>query len=130
MAEKIAAKNKNVSQIGLSTHNQDHEMNPAAFSTTKIRVKATTGSCPCRSYRLDSFFMCIITSRFQFANCIIYCIALQATCHFNLYQAVRPLLMSLGCGIFWNYPYLNTYALLNLNSRYPIGIRRRGLFRD
>ena len=25
MAEKIAAKNKNVSQIGLSTHNQDHE---------------------------------------------------------------------------------------------------------
>ena len=43
MAEKIAAKNKNVSQIGLSTHNQDHEMNLAAFSTTKISIKKQRG---------------------------------------------------------------------------------------
>ena len=38
--------------------------------------------------------------------------------------------MSLGCGIFWNCQYRNTYAFLNLNSRYPIGIRRWALFRD
>ena len=43
MAEKIAAKNKNVSQIGLNTHNQDHEMNPAAFSTTKSELKQQRG---------------------------------------------------------------------------------------
>ena len=48
MEEKITAKNKNVSQIGLSTHNQDHEINPVAFSTTKISVKTTRGSTPDR----------------------------------------------------------------------------------
>ena len=48
MAEKITAKNKDVIQIGLSTHNQDHEINPVTFSTTKISVKATIGSIPDR----------------------------------------------------------------------------------
>ena len=52
MTEKIAAKNRNVSQIGLSTHNHDHEIKPITFSTTKIKVKATTGSVP---ERLDFF---------------------------------------------------------------------------
>lgn len=53
MAEKIAAKNKNVSQIGLSTHNQEHEIKPATFNSTSTRVKATTGSIPDRPDRLD-----------------------------------------------------------------------------
>lgn len=53
MAEKIAAKNKNVSQIGLSTHNQDHEINPVAFNTASTSVKATIGSIPDRPDRLD-----------------------------------------------------------------------------
>jgi hypothetical protein len=52
MTEKIAAKSRNVSQIGLSTHNHDHEIKPITFSTTKIKVKATTGSVP---ERLDFF---------------------------------------------------------------------------
>ena len=43
MAEKITAKNKDVIQIGLSTHNQDHEINPVAFNTTKISVKVKIG---------------------------------------------------------------------------------------
>ena len=68
MAEKTAAKNKRVSQSGLSTHNQDHEINPVTLSTAKISNKATIGSIPGRLVRLDSLFICIITSNFQFAK--------------------------------------------------------------
>ena len=59
MAEKMATKRKNVIQSGASTQNQDHEISPIAFSTTKIRVNATTGSNPGRSERL-AFFIRII----------------------------------------------------------------------
>ena len=55
MAEKTAAKNKSVSQIGLNTHSQDHEFRPVTLSTTKISVKTTIGSFPDRPYRLDFF---------------------------------------------------------------------------
>ena len=65
MEEKITAKNKNVSQIGLSTHNQDHEINPIAFSTTKISVKTTIGSIP---DRFALFSIHISTSKFRFVN--------------------------------------------------------------
>lgn len=65
MAEKIAAKNKNVSQIGLSTHNQDHEINPVAFNTTSTSVKATIGSIPDRPDRLDFFSMHISPRKFD-----------------------------------------------------------------
>ena len=65
MAEKITAKNKNVSQIGLSTHNQDHEINPVAFNTTKISVKVTMGSIP---DRLAFFSIRINTSKFRFVE--------------------------------------------------------------
>lgn len=64
MAEKITAKNKDVIQIGLSTHNQDHEINPIAFSTTKISVKTTIGSIP---DRFALFSIRISTSKFKFA---------------------------------------------------------------
>lgn len=63
MAAKIAAKNKNASQIGLSTHNQGHEINPVAFSKTKISAKATMGSIP---DRLAFFSIRISTSKSQF----------------------------------------------------------------
>ena len=65
MAEKIAAKNKNVSQIGLSTHNQDHEINPVAFNTTSTSVKATIGSIPDRPDRLDFFSIHISPRKFD-----------------------------------------------------------------
>ena len=65
MAEKIAAKNKNVSQIGLSTHNQEHEIKPATFNNTSTRVKATTGSIPDRPDRLDFFSIYISPRKFD-----------------------------------------------------------------
>ena len=64
MAEKITAKNKNVSQIGLSTHNQDHEINPVALSTTKISAKATTGSIPWDRLAFVSIHMSTSKCRF------------------------------------------------------------------
>ena len=63
MAEKITAKNNNISQIGLNTHNQGHEINPVALSTTKISTKATTGSIP---GRLIFFSIRISASKFPF----------------------------------------------------------------
>ena len=57
ITENIAAKNRNVSQIGLNTHNQDHEISPVIFSRTKIIVKAMIGSLP---DRLFLFSVCII----------------------------------------------------------------------
>lgn len=65
MAEKIEAKNKNVSQIGLSTHNQEHEIKPATFNNTSTRVKATTGSIPDRPDRLDFFSIYISPRKFD-----------------------------------------------------------------
>ena len=62
MAEKMATKRKNVIHSGASTQNQDHEISPIAFSTTKIKVNATTGSNPGRSERL-AFFIRRITSK-------------------------------------------------------------------
>ena len=64
-AEKIAAKNKNVSQIGLSTHNQDHEINPVAFNRTSTSVKATIGSIPDCQDRLDLFTIHISPRKFD-----------------------------------------------------------------
>ena len=63
MTEKITAKNKNVSQIGLNTHNQGHEINPVILSTTRISTKATTGSIP---DRLVFFSIRISTSKSSF----------------------------------------------------------------
>lgn len=68
MAEKTAAKNKRVSQNGLSTHNQDHESKPVTFSIARTSTKATIGSIPGRLVCLDSLFIFIITSIFQFAK--------------------------------------------------------------
>ena len=68
MAEKTAAKNKRVSQSGLSTHSQDHEINPVTLSTAKISTKEKIGSIPDRLVCLDSLFIFIITSNFQFAK--------------------------------------------------------------
>ena len=68
MAEKMTAKNKNVSQIGLNTHNQGHEINPVILSTTKISAKATTGSTP---DRLVFFSIRISASKLKFVNPII-----------------------------------------------------------
>ncbi len=68
MAEKITAKNKNVSQIGLNTHNQGHEINPVALSTTKISTKATTGSIP---GRFVFFSIRISASKFRFIRQIL-----------------------------------------------------------
>ena len=48
MAEKTAAKNRKVSQIGLSTHSQDHEIHPIIFNITKNSVSAMIGSLPGR----------------------------------------------------------------------------------
>ena len=76
MAEKITAKNKDVIQIGLSTHNQDHEINPVAFNTTKISVKVTMGSIP---DRLAFFSIRINTSKFRFVDSIIA----QRPCYIN-----------------------------------------------
>lgn len=44
MTERITAKNNKVSQIGLTTHIQGHEIAPVIFNTTKISVKTTAGS--------------------------------------------------------------------------------------
>lgn len=87
MAEKITAKNKDVIQIGLSTHNQDHEINPVAFNTTKISVKVTMGSIP---DRLAFFSIRINTSKFRFVEPII---ALDS-CHFNMFLWKPPKLYS------------------------------------
>ena len=87
MAEKITAKNKDVIQIGLSTHNQDHEINPVAFNTTKISVKVTMGSIP---DRLAFFSIRINTSKFRFVEPII---ALDS-CHFNMLLWKPPKLYS------------------------------------
>ena len=74
MAEKIAAKNKNVSQIGLSTHNQEHEIKPATFNNTSTRVKATTGSIPDRPDRLDFFSIYISPRKFDLLYSVEYTI--------------------------------------------------------
>jgi hypothetical protein len=60
-AAQQTEKNKNVSQIGLNTHNQGHEINSVALSTMKIRTKATTGSIP---DRFVFFSIRISTSKF------------------------------------------------------------------
>ena len=57
ITENTAEKNRSVSQIGLNTHNQDHEISPVTFSRTKIIVKAMIGSLP---DRLFLFSVCII----------------------------------------------------------------------
>lgn len=83
MAEKITAKNKDVIQIGLSTHNQDHEINPVAFNTTKISVKVTMGSIP---DRLAFFSIRINTSKFRFVEPIIT----QGSCYINVLLHKQP----------------------------------------
>lgn len=60
-----SGENKNVSQIGLSTHNQEHEIKPATFNNTSTRVKATTGSIPDRPDRLDFFSIYISPRKFD-----------------------------------------------------------------
>lgn len=83
MAEKITAKNKDVIQIGLSTHNQDHEINPVAFNTTKISVKVTMGSIP---DRLAFFSIRINTSKFRFVEWMIA----HPFCYINMYLPKPP----------------------------------------
>ena len=67
MAAKTAAKNKKVSQIGLSTHSQDHEIHPIIFNITKNSVSAMIGSLPGRFGFSLSAYQYLLPFRFACA---------------------------------------------------------------